>query len=414
MSKGYRLLLAVLIAMAGSIGAQAEETKGGVTDPIGVIEIKNGEPINIGVYQTISGPDTALGVDQVRGIELAFAEVKNTLLGHPVLLHVEDEQCNSEGGQTAAIKLASNPALVVALGPSCSSAADAGAPILWKAGIVSIGTSCTAPRLTDANRPPELAGFLRTTYNDNDLGSKAAAYAFNVLGKRSAATIHDGGVYTEGLSEVFEREFKALGGSISSREAVSPSDTDMRPVLTKISADAPELIFFPVFPKQAGPIIRQGAGIAGLEKITFLGSDAALVADTMVAAGKTIVGFRFAGSTFDPSELGEGYPAFVKRYEKVYGEAPIGSNHHYAYDAAKVAITAIEKVAVTDDGGNTYIGRQALRDALFATKEFEGLGGTLTCNKTGDCGKFAFAVYEFVDDDPSSFDIGTNPKQVYP
>lgn len=412
MTKRNRPILASLIAVSALAGAVAAETKGPVNDPIGVIELKKGEPLQIGVYQTISGPDTALGVDQVRGIELAFAEFGNTLLGHPVVLRVEDEQCSSEGGQTAAIKLASNPKLVVALGPSCSSAADAAVPILWKAGIASIGTSCTAPRLTEAARAAEFEGFLRTTYNDNELGAGAADYAYNVLGKRTAATIHDGSVYTEGLSAVFERRFKEFGGTITSREAVSPSDTDMRPVLTKIAADKPELIFFPLFPKQAGPIIRQGKEIAGLESVTFLGSDAALVADTMVAAGKAIIGFRFAGSTFDPDALGKGYPDLVKRYQEVYGEAPVGSNHHYAYDAAAIAAAAIEKVAVSE-GDRTYIGRKALLDALYATKEFAGLGGTLTCNAHGDCGKFAFAVYEFVGADPSTFEIGTNPKQIY-
>jgi len=46
---------------------------------------------------------------------------------------------------------------------------------------------------------------------------------------------------------------------------------------------------------------------------------------------------------------------------------------------------AVEKVAVQDADGNLYIGRQALRDALFATEGQVGITGTITCNEYGDC-----------------------------
>ena len=41
-----------------------------------------------------------------------------------------------------------------------------------------------------------------------------------------------------------------------------------------------------------------------------------------------------------------------------------------------------------------YIPRQALRDALFATKDFDGITGTLSCSPTGDCGAPVIAVYQ--------------------
>jgi branched-chain amino acid transport system substrate-binding protein len=55
-----------------------------------------------------------------------------------------------------------------------------------------------------------------------------------------------------------------------------------------------------------------------------------------------------------------------------------------------------------------------LRDALFATKGFDGIGGAIECNEHGDCAAFKFAVYEFTNGDPSTFKIGTNPKKIYP
>ena len=104
----------------------------------------------------------------------------------------------------------------------------------------------------------------------------------------------------------------------------------------------------------------------------------------------------------------------MRKYKEKYGEGPIQAFHQNAYDGMAVALMAIEKVAVKDDAGNTYIGRRALRDALFATKGFDGMGGEITCNENGDCAGFKFAAYRFVDSDPSSFEIGKNPVKIYP
>ena len=72
-----------------------------------------------------------------------------------------------------------------------------------------------------------------------------------------------------------------------------------------------------------------------------------------------------------------------------------------------------ETVAVAE-AGNTYIGRRALRDALFATERHHGMSGPIEYNEHGDCGQFAFAVYQVIDADPDRHDFGTNPKRIYP
>jgi branched-chain amino acid transport system substrate-binding protein len=55
---------------------------------------------------------------------------------------------------------------------------------------------------------------------------------------------------------------------------------------------------------------------------------------------------------------------------------------------------AIEKVGKKAPDGTLHIGRQTLRDALYATKNFKGLTGNLTCNEYGDCADPRIAVYQ--------------------
>ena len=77
--------------------------------------------------------------------------------------------------------------------------------------------------------------------------------------------------------------------------------------------------------------------------------------------------------------------AFLAKHQEMYGESPLSAFHAHAYDAAMMLMAAIEQVAVEDAAGALHIPRQALRDALYATSNFEGITGTLNCNEYGDC-----------------------------
>ena len=105
LSLGISALAVAALSAGWTVAGQAAETKGPVTDEIGVVEIPKDAPITIGGYWVISGPDTALGLDSKRGAEVAFDELNNTIAGHTIQMVVEDDLCNAEGGQTAATKL---------------------------------------------------------------------------------------------------------------------------------------------------------------------------------------------------------------------------------------------------------------------------------------------------------------------
>ena len=334
------------------------------------------------------------------------------LLGHPLKLIVEDSGCTAEGGQTAAVKLAAHARLVAVLGPSCSSEAMAGAPILWKAGIVSVCTSCTAPSLTAPDRKPGYAGFMRTVYSDSDQGRYDATYARDVLKATTLVTIHDGSPYAEQLTSVMARNFAGLGGKVLSQEAVSPTEVDMHPVLTRIATEQPDVLYFPVFVAAGAQILRQARTTPGLGQTALL-SSGQMTADFIAAARDAVVGFRFTYPDVSADAHGAGYPAFVEKYKVAYGEGPISGFHANAYDAATLVFAAIQKIAVRDSEDNLHIGRRALRDAVLGVR-LDGISGPIACNPYGECAQFRPAVYQFTNPDPKSFSIGQNPRKIWP
>jgi branched-chain amino acid transport system substrate-binding protein len=392
--KRFLTILVVLIAVFGlvAVNASAQQKSSKYVGKIGVVKIKKGEPIHIACWMVVVGANASLGTDTKRGVEIAVDDKGGKVLGHPIKISVQDTGCNAEGGQAAATKLASDPTIVAAIGSNCSSEAKPGVPILWKAGIATVSPSNTAPYLTDPSRGKEYEGYLRTCHNDKVQGAVAAMFAYQQLKVKSAATIHDGSVYAEQLAQVFAEKFKALGGTITSQEAVSPGDTDMHPVLTKIATGKPEFIYYPIFIAEGGFITRQAKEVAGLEKVYLMAADGCFSPDFYKAAGEAAVGMFHSSPDF--SAFAGGYKAFLAEHMKKYGEKPIAPFHAHAYDAAMMIFAAIEKVGVKGKDGSLTIDRGKLRDALYETNNFKGLTGTLNCDALGDCADPKIAVYK--------------------
>lgn len=396
-------------AASGGDNAAAAPAAGGCTDSIGCVEIAADASIHIAYMLVTTGANGALGTDAMRGAEIAIKE-KGELLGHKLEFTGEDSGCNAEGGQAAAQKLAADKTIVAVIGTSCSSEARAGAPILSDAGFVMVSPSATAPDLTDAAK--HVAGFLRTAHNDKVQGAVAAKFVSEELKLTSVATIHDGSPYAQGLVGAFTENFEKAGGKIVAAEAIQPGDTDMRPVLTKIATQKPEMLYYPIFVAEGGLITKQSKDIEGLgQTVKDMGADGLFAPDFLKAAGDAAEGMYLSSPDF--SAFGPDYAEkFVPAYESAYGQKPTSAFHAHAYDAANMIMAAVEKVAVKNADGSLSIGRQALRDALYATKDFKGLTGNITCNETGDCADPHIAVYQITKE---NIEKGENPTVgIYP
>lgn len=358
----------------------AEEEMAAVEDEWGVVEIPEGEPVRIAVNVVTSGAGVDVyGLTELRGAEIAVEDYGGQILGHDIEIVQNDTLCNAEGGQTVANKTVSDETILAVMGHTCSSSCEPAAPVYEDAHLTMISPSCTAGGLTaeDAVR-----AFMRTAFNDNFQGRAAAEFVYNELGIRSVATIHDGSPYAVGLVDVFVENFTALGGEVLAQEAVNVGDTDMRPLLTSIAALEPEMIYFPIFPAEGGYIAAQSKEVEGLEDVALMGADG-IKSDTFIeAAGDAAEGVYASGPA---TEASPDYEAFLAKFVDAYGEEPPSPFAPESYDAMMLILNTIESIAVEDSDGNLYIGRQALRNALYESPAMEGLTGTIDCNEFGDC-----------------------------
>lgn len=381
------LLLIAMLALAACGGAAEYEC----TDAIGCVSYAPDDPIKIASALVITGANAQLGLDSQYGVEIAIA-MKGEVLGHSVELQAEDDGCNAEGGQTAGQKIVSDPAILGVIGTSCSGAGVPMSSVISEAGYFMVSPSNTAPSLTDPEQAFN-AGYLRTAHNDKVQGAAMADFAYNTLGLAKAAAIHDGDPYTEGLANAFSQSFQALGGEIVDFTAINVGDTDMRPVLTAVAAKGPEFLFFPVFTAECAFLAKQSLEVTGLENVVRGSADGCFSDAAAAAIGEDAsANMYFSGP--DLGFSGGTYDQFLSMYNEKYGSDPLSAFHAHAFDAANMIFACIEKVADQDDDGTLHIGRQAMRDCLYATSGLTGITGSLTCDQYGDCADPKIAVFE--------------------
>jgi branched-chain amino acid transport system substrate-binding protein len=383
------LLLTIALVLAACGGETLE-----CTDEIGCVEIAPDEPILLSSALVISGPNAYLGIDSQVGVEIAI-DMRGDVLDHAVELLPEDDGCNAEGGQASATKIVSNPQIVAMIGTSCSGAGVPASKIISDAGYVMVSPSNTAATLTD----PEKAwnpGYLRTSHNDDDQGAAMADFVYNELGLTKAAAIHDGDPYTEGLASSFADSYEALGGEIVAFEAEAADSTNVEPILTTVAATNPEIIYYPVFIPLGSLITNAVPDIPGLEGVILAAADGLQSPSFLENTTNTNEGMYASGP--DLSFSNDFYQdTFLPAYMDKTGTETTAPFHAHSYDATMIVLEAIEKVAQVADDGTLLIGRQDLRDALYATEGFEGITGTLSCDELGECANPQISVVRVED-----------------
>ncbi len=371
---------------------------------LGTVVVEAGAEVQIRSLNVISGENSSLGIPNQRGVELAITDY-GSVKGFDISMGAGlDDTCSADGGAAAAQTIVADDDIVGVIGTSCSGAATAAAPLIGAANMVMISPSNTSPALTSDKQGNAGAnyneGYYRTAHNDLFQGAAMAEFVFNELGLTTAAAMHDGDPYTEGVASAFRTSFEELGGTVTGFTAIAPTDTDMIPVLTELAVDSPEALFFPLFRPAGDFVADQAPGVSGLEDATLLSSDSLLSipffelpqSEGMYFSGPDL---GFGGNVNEST--GKNADDFLAAYDEAYGEPPSAPFWAHAYDATAILLDAIDAASHIDADGNLEIDRAGVREYLDGLTDYAGLIGNLSCDDFGDCGTTKITVVEHTD-----------------
>jgi branched-chain amino acid transport system substrate-binding protein len=348
------------------------------TDAAGCAVFEAGQTVKIGMGAPMTGDNAAFGQDISQAAKIAVSDA-GSFQGFSFELVAEDDQGAPEGGAAVANKLVADPQVVAVAGHIFSGATKAAMPIYEAASIPMMSPSATNPTLTTTGSKV----FNRCVFTDAAQGKFAAEYLYNKLKFTKLAVVHDGQAYGQGLAEVVQTVFTGLGGTVVAFQAITPGESDYSAVLADLASKKPEGLFFGGYTSEAVVIVNQMKQ-SGLTDVTFFGDDGTFGQDFLDRTGANGEG-AYSTSLIPPATPAK--EKFDAAYLAAYGQ-PAGKLSPYswtAYDSAAVLIKAIESVAQLGGDGKLYVPRAALVAAVRATKDYQGLSGTTTCDATGEC-----------------------------
>jgi len=325
--------------------------------------------IKIGAILPLTGDAAKWGETSKKGIDLAVEEINKAagLKGRKVKVIYEDDQGSVKASTDAMTKLAAVDKVPLVIGTLFSSATLAIAPIAEKNKVVLLSPASTAPKITEAGNY-----IFRNCASDLLEGKEMAQFARENLKLGKIAVIYINNDYGVGLKDVFEAEFRNLGGMIAAFESFEQGGTDFRTQLTKIKAGKSEAIYMPGYPPEMARILRQARELG----ITTQFLSIVIFEDPTILeiAGDAAEGAIFSSRVYDPKSGETVVCNFVEAYKAKYESAP-DIYAGLAYDAMRIVALAIERGGVKSDG---------IKNALYGIKDFPGVTGTTTFDENGD------------------------------
>lgn len=362
--------LALLLSLAMVVTMVAGCSGGSTTSST------DSDVIKIGVFEPLTGANAAGGELEVEGVKLAN-QLRPEVLGKKVELVIADNKSDKAEATTAAARLIEKDKVVAILGSWGSSLSIAAGDVVKTNQIPAVALSATNPQVTAGNDY-----YFRVCFLDPFQGTVMANYASKKLNAKKVAIIQEvSNDYSVGLAKFFTDSFVKLSGDPNAIVATgnyNTGDQDFNGILTNIKAANPDVIFAPGNFTESALIIKQARALG----ITapFIGGDTWETNEFITVGGADVEGAVMSTFFDDTNPLTEAGKTFVAEYKKAYPDREnIAAVTALGYDGYMMTLDAIERAGSADP--------VAIRDALAATKDFEGATGMITIDANGDATK---------------------------
>ncbi len=333
----------------------------------------------IGVAGPMTGDQSKLGGDLVRGVQLAVDEwnARGGIENRKIRLEVGDDVHDPKQAVSIANKMV-NLGIVGMIGHFNSSASIPASSVYHDAGVPMITPASTNPKLTEQG----YWNVFRVVGRDDQQGKVAADFAIKKLNAKRIAILHDKTTYGQGLAEEFQKSLKvdpAAGVEVLSFDGLIQGDKDFRGILTALKGKSPDLYFFGgIFP-EGGQLVKQAKEL-GLSA-PMMSGDGVIDPKFIEIAGAAAEG-TYLTFTADPEKMPHA-AEFLKKYKAKYGNelAPYAI---YSYDAANILLRALSEAKSTE----------GLKVAeSIRTMKYDGAGGHVEFDDKGDVKKSPYIVW---------------------
>ena len=338
---------------------------------------KGDKDIKIGMVYELTGNTASYGTSAANGAKLAFKEINASggVLGKQIQIVSADNKGEPSESANAMSKVISQDKVVAVTGFTVSSCGIAASAVAEANKIPFVAAATVNPKVTFDERTGKVKDYtFRACFIDSFQGTVGANFALNGLKAGKTAIMTDSSSdYSKGLTDIFRSTYVKAGGKIVAEESCLQKDQDYKPILTKIKAQNPDLLYIPGYYEDVGKIIKQARELG--MTIPVLGADAWDSPVLVEMGGAQPLNNTYFTNFYSIEDKNPVSNAFVEAYKKEYGQTP-DSMAAMGYDAAKLLVDAIKRADSTD--------AKKIKDALSATKNFSSVSGEMSLNDRHD------------------------------
>ncbi|KKB80671.1 ABC transporter substrate-binding protein [Devosia limi DSM 17137] len=298
--------------------------------------------VSIGAVLSITGSMAAIGSAIGDAGQLAVDQFNEAggVNGCQIRYVLRDDQGSPNVGVDAAKTLVEIENVPVVLGAIQSGVS---LPVLTSvtvpAKVTQISCCSSAPSFTDLAASGGTDGYWFRTLPTDRPQAVVMANIAREKGYKNIAVIYVNSDYGVSLSRQFKAATEALGGQVASMTAYNQEQASYRAEVNSALQGEPDALFLIAFPADGATAAREWISFGGTQNMLLSN---ALRADEFVDA----VGAQYLSNAvgIDNAQVeGPSVDAFNTAWSAKFGSAPNGPGLHTMYDAAAVALLAMEQ-----------------------------------------------------------------------
>ncbi len=360
LKKSTALLLAAVLALSVTAGCKKKEEAPKAEAPKAA-----GDTIKIGFLGALTGDVAMFGKPTLEGMKMAAEDLNAAggVMGKKIEIVEADNRGDKQEGASVTQKLISRDNVIAIVGDPTTGITKVAAPIAQKAGVLLISAGATGPGVV------ENGDFIfRNTLLDSVAIPACIDYFANDLKYKKVAIItSDNNDYSVGFSQTFRDAAKGKGIEIVADEKVKDGDKDFSGQVTNIKAKKPDVIFFSGYYTE-GALIMKEARKQGV-KANMFGGDGLFSPEFIKLGGSAAEG-SMSALGFAPEQATPETAKFIEAFKKKFAGQLPGLFDAQGYDGVMMIADAIKRANSADP--------KVFKTAMAATKNFQGVSGTIT------------------------------------